>query len=306
MYSKRLLLIAVAAVTLLFTGNSCEKQTYQTIEELDNENINRYIQENNLSVERYKNTDLFYQVIRPGTGRSMKFSETYPLVFTINSLDGTFQAKDTLSANNRYYDYLGYFPFGSVAAGISNSPVERQDDLKYVVRDILKNTNGQIRIIVPSRLTAWGRRGDRTLGIPPNASLDYTISVHDNAPDYEDAVMQHSIINAGMSVEQFTKSEDNIYYRILNPGTGDVITKDSIVTVDYSLRDPAGELVESYEDVRLNLAGGTIKAWTEMLPLIRKGGKIRFFSPSAMAYGLQGASGIPPFMSLDFEVSIKE
>src|SRR5690606_28912192 len=105
MYSKRLLLIAVAAVTLLFVGNSCEKQTYQSIEELDNENINRYIQEKNLNVERYKNTDLFYQVIRPGTGRALKFTESYPLVFTLNSLDGTFEAKDTLSADNRYYDY---------------------------------------------------------------------------------------------------------------------------------------------------------------------------------------------------------
>jgi len=45
---------------------------------------------------------------------------------------------------------------------------------------------------------------------------------------------------------------------------------------------------------------------TKILPFVRKGGLIRFFTPSAQAYGLQGSGGIPPFMSLDFEVLIKQ
>src|SRR5690606_32948813 len=158
MRTNRLLWIAFATLSILFGISACNKQEYQTIEELDNENINRYIQEKNLNVQRYKNTDLYYQIVRPGTGRDLNFREQYPIVLTMNSLDGVFVANDTLISNNRYHDYLGYFPFGSIAAGTQNSPVERQDDLKYVVRDILGKTNGQIRIIVPSRLTAWGRK----------------------------------------------------------------------------------------------------------------------------------------------------
>lgn len=294
------------SLILLSVLSSCEKREYQSIEELDNENINNYIRQHNLNVQQYKNTDLFYEVIRPGTGNALRFDKPYPIVYTVNSLDGTYSAKDTFSVNNRYYDYLGYFPFGSGAAGVPNSPVERADDLKYVVRDILGDSDGQIRILVPSRLTAWGRKGNRTLGIPPNASLDYTISVHDNVEDYEDAVIRKAITNAGFTVDQFEKSPDNIYYRILQPGTGDVITADSIITVDYTLRNPAGEELESNDDVRMSLAGGTISAFTKMMPLVRKGGKIRFFTPSEFAYGLLGRSGIPPFLSLDFEVEVKQ
>lgn len=305
MYSQRFLALLSGAILLLIFS-ACEKREYQSIEELDNQNINDYIRQNNLNVQQYKHTDLFYEVIRPGTGHPLSFEKTYPMVYTISSLDGTYAATDTFSTNNRYHDFLGYFPFGSGAAGIPNSPVERMNDLKYVVRDILGNSDGQIRILVPSRLTPWGRQGNRTLGIPPNASLDYVISVHDNVGDYEDAVIRNAIVNAGFTLDQFEKTSDDIYYRILQAGTGDVITADSIITVDYTLRDPAGDEIESGENVRMHLAGGTITAFTKMMPLIRKGGKIRFFTPSKFAYGTQGSGSVAQFLSLDFEVEIKE
>lgn len=292
-----------SAAILLFT--SCEKKDYQSIEQLDNENINAYIQKHNLNVTQYKDTDLFYEIIREGTGSPISYSETYPVVFTLKSLDETFNANDTLASGNRYIDYFGYFPFGSAYAGSSNSPVERQNDLKDVVKDILQHTNGQIRIIVPSRLTAWGRKGDRDLGIPPNASLDYLITVHDDLDKYEDQVIQKAIANAGFTVEEFTKTEDNIYYKILEQGIGDVITADSTITADYTLRNPAGDSIQTATDVSLNLASGTITAWPKIIPLINKGGKIRFFTPSKFAYGTSGGNSIGPFVSLDFEVSIQ-
>lgn len=304
MYSSRFFMLTFA-VSLIFFLSSCEKKEYQSIEELDNENISNYIRQNNLNVQQYKNTDLFYEVIRQGTGSDLSFKTIYPMVYTIKSLDGIYSAMDTFSVNNRYYDYLGYFPFGSIAAGIPNSPVERQDDLKYVVRDILGSADGQIRILVPSRLTAWGRQGNRLLGIPPNASLDYTINVHEDVKAYEDAVIRQAIERAGFSVDEFEKTNDNIYYRILQPGTGDIVTADSTITVDYILRDPAGAEIESYDGARLSLAAGTIQAWSKILPLIRKGGRIRFFTPSQFAYGVYGGSGVSPFLSLDFEVEIK-
>lgn len=303
MQISRLGVFLFSAAILLFS--SCEKKDYQTIEELDNENINAYIQKHNLNVTQYKDTDLFYEIIREGTGKAISYAETYPVVFTLKSLDGKFSAVDTMASGNRYLDYLGYFPFGSAYAGSSNSPVERQNDLKDVVKDILQNTNGQIRIIVPSRLTAWGRQGDRDLGIPPNASLDYLITVHENLDEYEDQVILNAITNAGFALDEFTKTEDNIYYKILEPGTGNIITADSTITADYTLRNPAGVSIQTATDVSLNLAGGTITAWPKIIPLINKGGKIRFFTPSKFAYGTSGGNSIGPFVSLDFEVTIQ-
>ncbi len=299
--------LVLFSMALLLGFGSCEKKVYQTIEELDNENINAYIIKNNLTVQQYKNTDLYYQVIQQGTGAEIRFDKSYPMIFTIRSLDGVYNASDTLSASNRYLDFMGYFPFGSSAAGTPNSPVERQDDLKYVVRDVLQQTNGQIRIIVPSRLTGWGRAGSRTLGIPPNASLDYLISVYDDLDDYEDRVIRASIAKAGFSVDDFEKTSDNIYYRIIEAGTGSTITANSTVTAKYTLKDPAGNQLETNTDgVELNLGGGTISAWTKIIPLIRVGGKIRFMTPSKYAYGPSGNENIAPFISLDFEVEIVE
>src|SRR5690606_33427608 len=125
-----------------------------------------------------------------GTGNPIDYKKTYPVVYTVKSLDGVYNSADTLSSGNRYAEFFGYFPFGSSYAGTPT--VERQGDFKEVIRDVLKKTNGKIRIIVPSRLM-YGRNGDRNRGIPPNASLDYVVTVHDNFVDYEDGVIQRAI-----------------------------------------------------------------------------------------------------------------
>lgn len=283
---------------------SCEKREYETIEQLDSKNINAYIATNNLNVTQYKDTDLFYEIVQEGTGDPLNYRKAYPIVFTVKSLDGKYLATDTFELTNRYYDFLGYFPFGNQSAGTPNSPVERINDLKDVVHDVLKFSHGKIRIIVPSRLTTWGRQGNRELGIPPNASLDYTISVHDDLKEYEDAVIQKAIVNAGFQLDEFEKTTDDIYYKIITPGTGDIITADSTVRATYTLRNAAGEKMESAEEYRISLAGGSIPAWTKMIPLIRKGGKIRFFTPSFQAYGPSGSNTTAPFLQLDFEVEI--
>ena len=295
----------IAAIGIMAFASllGCSKKEYQSFEELDNANIRAYIERNNLTVHQYKETDLFYQVLEEGTGSPIVYTETYPIVYTVKSLDGQYNAADTLSANNRYADYFGYFPFGSAYAGTPT--VERPGDFKEVIREVLQHTHGKIRIIVPSRLM-YGRNGRPSLGIPPNASLDYVVTVHDNFAEYEDQVIQQMIANASLNVDDFTKREDRIYYRIIEQGTGDALTADSAVTVDYTLKGPDGSVLDSGTDADFNLAGGVIAAWSKIVPLVNKGGKIRFFTPSDHAYGRTGNTQIAPFLSLDFEVEVKD
>lgn len=281
----------------------CSKKEYQSFEELDNANIREYIQKNNLAVHQYKETDLFYEVLEEGTGKPIEYTESYPIVYTVKSLDGTYNSADTLSASNRYADLFGYFPFGSSAAGTPT--VERTGDFKEVIREVLQHANGKVRIIVPSRLM-YGRNGSSTLGVPPNASLDYVVTVHDDFADYEDAVIQQMIARESLNIDEFTKREDGIYYQIVEQGSGDVITADSTITVDYTLKDPQGNVLDSGTDSEFSLAGGVISSWSKVMPLINKGGKIRFFTPSDHAYGKSGNTNIAPFLSLDFEVEVKD
>ncbi|MGK6350007.1 FKBP-type peptidyl-prolyl cis-trans isomerase [Parapedobacter sp. DT-150] len=302
--TSRIVTIGIAALAF-FVG--CEKKEYQSFEELDNANILEYIQKNNLNVSQYKDTDLFYEVLEEGTGNPIDYTKTYPVVYTVKSLDGVYNSGDTMSFNNRYADYFGYFPFGSSAAGTPT--VERPGDFKEVIREILQNTNGKIRIIVPSRLM-YGRNGVPSQGIPPNASLDYVVTVHDNFEAYEDGVIQNMIAKAGLNLEDFTKTEDSIYYHIIDQGDGDAITADSTVNVNYTLKNSAATVIDSGTDAEFDLAGGTIVAWSKVIPLINKGGKIRFFVPSSQGYGVTGGRDqygnftIPQFFSLDFEVEV--
>lgn len=295
--------IAAIGIMAIASLMGCSKKEYQSFEELDNANIRAYIDKNNLTVHQYKETDLFYQVLEEGTGNPIDYTKTYPVVYTVKSLDGKYNATDTLSTNNRYADYFGYFPFGSAYAGTPT--VERPGDFKEVIREVLKNTNGKIRIIVPSRLM-YGRNGRPNLGIPPNASLDYVVAVHDNFADYEDQVIQQMIVNASLNIDDFTKREDRIYYQIIEQGSGDPITADSTVTVDYTLKNPEGKVIDTNTDSEFDLAGDLISAWSEIVPLVNKGGKIRFFTPSDHAYGKAGNSRTAPFLSLDFEVEVKD
>jgi len=295
--------IAAIGFMAIVSLMGCSKKEYQSFEELDNANIREYIQKNNLTVHQYKETDLFYEVLEEGTGKPIDYTENYPIVYTVKSLDGKYNAADTLSASNRYADYFGYFPFGSAAAGTPT--VERLGDFKEVIREVLQHTNGKVRIIVPSRLM-YGRNGSTSLGVPPNASLDYVVTVHDDFTDYEDAVIQQMITNASLNIDDFTKREDGIYYQIIEPGSGDVITTDSTITVDYTLKNPEGKVLDSGTDSEFSLASGIISAWSKIIPLINKGGKIRFFTPSDHAYGRTGDSRTAPFLSLDFEVEVKD
>ncbi|HWK99904.1 MAG TPA: FKBP-type peptidyl-prolyl cis-trans isomerase, partial [Parapedobacter sp.] len=129
---------------------------------------------------------------------------------------------------------------------------------------------------------------------------------HDDFTDYEDAVIQQMITNASLNIDDFTKREDGIYYQIIEPGSGDVITTDSTITVDYTLKNPEGKVLDSGTDSEFSLASGIISAWSKIIPLINKGGKIRFFTPSDHAYGRTGDSRTAPFLSLDFEVEVKD
>ncbi|SKB29613.1 FKBP-type peptidyl-prolyl cis-trans isomerase [Parapedobacter luteus] len=288
------------AIVALLAG--CGKQEYQSFEELDNANILEYIQRNNLNVSQYKETDLFYQVLEEGTGNPIDYTKTYPVVYTVRSLDGAYNSGDTLSFNNRYADYFGYFPFGSSAAGTPT--VERTGDFKEVIREVLQKTNGKIRIIVPSRIM-YGRNGSPSQGIPPNASLDYVVTVHDNFEDFENNwVIPNMIKRAGLNIDEFTKTDDGIYYKILTQGTGDPITVDSTITAIYTLRAPAGNILDSGDNFETELSG-VIAAWGKIVPLLNKGGKVRLFTPSPHAYGSTGNQQIPPYASLDFEIEVK-
>lgn len=283
-FTKYITGIAIGA--MLFA--SCKKD-YPTIQEIDNQSIQQYLSQNNLNMTKYTFNDtseFYYQVIKPGTGPVIEYTQQVPLLFSIRTLDGTYSSTDTFS--NRYASYLGYFTL---------------EPVRIAVKELLGKKNGQIRVIIPSRF-AYGRNGSGS--IPGNASLDVTVSALDEAklPAYEDYVIQEYLQKNGMT--GYSKTTTGIYYKISTPGTGSPITADSTVTAKYTGKLLNGTVFDKSESGASFLLNGTIKGWQQAVPLIKEGGRIRIVIPSAQAYGMTGNPNIPAFSPLDFDITVTE
>ena len=198
---KRFFKYAFPGFLVLTILISCEKE-YETIDVIDDRNVQEYIQQNKISAQEYQGTGIYYQVVTAGTGPEVQYSDKVPALITMRSLDGKYVSSDTFNIANRYYNFLGYYNPEAIRLG---------------VKEVLKKSNGTIRMIIPSRL-AFGRNGSGS--IPGNASMDVTVRVLDFAKlvEYEDFTIRKYL--ESNSLTGFTKTSTGLYYKIGQPGTG--------------------------------------------------------------------------------------
>ena len=105
------------------------------------------------------------------------------------------------------------------------------------------------------------------------------------------------------------KTESGLLYEIIQEGSLKATNDADTVVVIYTGTLPDGTVFDSTEShgtendqFPLN---GVIPAWTEGMKLVGKGGKIKLYSPAALAYGSRGAGQmIGPNQALVFEVEI--
>lgn len=286
---KQFFKYAVPGFLLLSIFLSCEKE-YETVEDLDDRNLNNYIQQNKLNVTEYQDTGIYFEVLTPGSGADVEYSEQLPLIFTTRSLDGKYVSNDTFSVSNRDYRFLGYV---------------NPEGLRIGIKEVLKKKSGSLRMLIPSRL-AFGRNG--VGDIPGNASLDITVKVLDKSKiaAYDDFSIKKYL--AANSLTGFTKTTSGLYYKIDQPGTGSAITIDSTIAVEYSGKLLNGTIFDqalSGSPVTFKLSE-VIKGWQEAIPLIKQGGSVRMIVPSTLAYNFAGRSPIPAFSCLDFTVKVTD
>lgn len=269
---------------------SCKKE-YETIDVIDDRSVQEYIQQNKLNVQQYESSGIYYQVVSPGTGPVVEYSDMVPAIITTRTLDGKYLSIDTFSVSNRYYNYLGYFNPEAIRVG---------------VKEVLKKSNGTIRMIIPSRL-AFGRNGSGD--IPGNASIDMTVRILDvsKLADYEDFTIKKYLQTN--SLTGFTKTSSGLYYKIAQPGTGSPITADSTIVANYTgklLNGVVFDRAAPGSEATFALKN-LVQGWIQAIPLIKQGGSIRLLVPSSLAYGMQGSSPtIPAFSTLDFEINVTD
>ena len=101
------------------------------------------------------------------------------------------------------------------------------------------------------------------------------------------------------------KHSSGLYYQVLTPGDGNVVTTSNTVTVAYTGKLLNGTEFDKSSSASFSLAGNLIQGWKIGVPLIKKGGKIRLIIPSALAYGnTSPGAGIPENAVLDFTIDL--
>jgi FKBP-type peptidyl-prolyl cis-trans isomerase len=103
-----------------------------------------------------------------------------------------------------------------------------------------------------------------------------------------------------------TSTPSGLAYEILQPGTGRRAGPTDTVRVHYSGSFVNGTVFDSSiggdpVDVELD---SVLPGWAEGMQLVNTGGKIRLYVPPQLAYGDEGAPGIPPASTLIFEVEL--
>lgn len=100
----------------------------------------------------------------------------------------------------------------------------------------------------------------------------------------------------------YTKHGSGLYYNIPDSGSGVRPYLSSYVSVRYTGKLLNGVTFDS-GTATLSLSN-VIEGWQIGIPLIKKGGRIQLLIPSALAYGCNGRSAIPPNSVLFFDVSL--
>ena len=96
-----------------------------------------------------------------------------------------------------------------------------------------------------------------------------------------------------------------LFYIVQNEGTGERPTSTSPVSVEYKGYFLNNKVFDAADSIQFPL-NQVIDGWTEGLQLIREGGSIRLFLPSALAYGSNGAGSIPPNEPIAFDIKLKK
>ena len=95
-----------------------------------------------------------------------------------------------------------------------------------------------------------------------------------------------------------------IRYVMIEEGTGESPELTDLINITYQGRFLSDEEFDS--GTRTFTLNTLIPAWQIMIPELKVGGTIEFYSPSYYCYGRNGSNSIPPNTPLIFKVTLNE
>jgi FKBP-type peptidyl-prolyl cis-trans isomerase len=108
-----------------------------------------------------------------------------------------------------------------------------------------------------------------------------------------------------VSARTVVTTPSGLRFETLRPGAGSKPTPADMVLVSYEGHLADGTLFDAGPRPTAFPVSGVVPGFAEALQLMQKGGRYRFWIPSALAYGAEGIPGaIPPNAELEFIVTL--
>ncbi len=209
---------------------------------------------------------------------------------------------------------------------VFDSSVDRGTPAEFPLRGVIKGwqegipllkPGGKAKLVIPPDL-GYGPRPAGGGKIPANSVLVFDVELIEavdmaakalEQANKDDVIIKNHLAEAGLEGKT-QRTDSGIYYMIEKEGKGDNPTIDSKVKVHYHGTLLNGNVFDSSVDrgqpIEFPLKG-VVKGWQEAVPLLKPGGKGKFFIPSGLAYGERGAgNSIPPNSVLIFNIELLE
>jgi len=274
-------IIALVGVIVLFS--SCKKE-YESLEELDNKNIQAYKAANS-NMSFTDTAGYSYSISNIGTGAHVINTDSIYYSYTFKSTTGkVYTQTNDLMIPGTFLGYTDQFAIGNTVYTFK------------AVREVLAKLRrgGKATLLLPSRM-AFGKNGLPNFGIESNETIVVDLGIYTYEKRHQvDAYEIPTFITRNNLT--FSTDASGIRYNVITPGTGaDAIGEFSELVVNYTAKNLDGTVFDVRAEYATRLAN-EIKGWEIIKGKITAGGKIRIIVPSHLAYGTRP-------LDLDMEVT---
>lgn len=285
---KRILFLLLLISTGLFTSCSKDDDIFDPVEQFEKEqkNIDRYIAENGLNVQKDSVHQLRYFIESQGTGIEPKGSDVITVSLTAKLL-----------SNGNIVD-----EWDSTSVILNQWFPAWQVLLPYL------KEGGKMTMFIPSYYAYGTQELDK---IPANSTLIHDVQLHmvETLAEFEPRQFQLE----QQAIDEYLESMDlvaeidtveSLRYIITKEGTGNYPRVTDRINLDYSGKLLAdGQIFDSGND-RIFTLNSLVTGWKILLPYVKEGGSVRIFLPSKFAYGISGYGSIPGNSTLVFDITL--
>jgi FKBP-type peptidyl-prolyl cis-trans isomerase len=286
--------LVCAFILLLFCG--CQKEQQLPIFEdqlkQDLQAIDEYLSSNSIAAEIDSTGNLRYSISRSGTGRKPVLVDSIRVTYTTSLLDRNRLVK---------IDSVVEKPI----AFLLNS-------LIIAWRKIvpLMGEGSKFTIYVPSGLAYGSYQQGK---VPPNANLVFEVELVKVIPEFTRQLAKDvKAIDQYLTANNITARVDasGLRYQILNAGSGPVVSSTDSVSLTYVGKFFDQTVFDRQSTTQKYRLSRTLRAWQTGLLQLQKGGVIRLYTPSGLAFGAYGSSGtptqiqVPPATNVIYELTL--